>query len=127
MKKLLSIAFILLLSACASVPAPTTDAGATPPPPPSLEIPSVSSRPARDEEPEHTPVYGTREVRWLIPVMMNKDDYKKACERVDAMTSLINMELQPDGLSLWIDLWNVTLTKEFWPDEKRIVKRQAYS
>ena len=125
MKKLIATALILLLSACAAVPMPSPDTGATPPP--SLEIPTVSSRPARDEEPEHTPVYGTREVRWLIPVMMNKDDYKKTRERIDAMTSLINMELLPYELSLWIDIRNVTLTKIPWPDEPAYTKSFAYS
>ena len=107
MKKFISLLLILFLSACATAAAPATPPG---PPPPSLAPPEdFASRHGIPEAAYTNP--GTTQINWLIPVFISSHAYKLARERIDAMTSLINMELAPYELSLYIELMQVSATE----------------
>ena len=127
MKKLVSLLLVIFLAACAATPAPSPDAGETPPPPPSIEIPELSGDPERSAAPERTTMYDTREIRWLIPVLMNEIKLRDARARVAEMLTRINAKLESHELQLSIELREITLTRELWPPDWRYEKRHTYS
>ena len=115
MKKLISLLLVIFLAACAVAATPATPPG---PPPPSLAPPEDFA--SHDDIPDAAYTNpGTTQINWLIPVLMRDYAYEITRERIDAMTSIINMELAPHELSLHIELMKVTTTPigEVFPDD----------
>ena len=95
---------MLLFAACTpTTPQATDNIGQNPPPPPPSATPGV----ARISGPPI--IDGIREIKWLIPVLLEEKDYKAAVERVSDILSQVNPRLEDVGMQLSIELRQVVL------------------